>query len=79
VEGTMDEERRLFYVAITRAQKILGMSFCNSRKKYGELMPCHPSPFLNELPEDLVKWVDDEPVEKEKGADLFAGLRSAID
>jgi len=79
VEGTMDEERRLFYVAITRAQKILGMSFCNSRKKYGELMPCHPSPFLKELPEDLVKWVDDEPVEKEKGADLFAGLRSAID
>lgn len=79
VEGTMDEERRLFYVAITRAQKHLSMSFCNSRKKYGELVPCHPSPFLKELPEELVKWVDDEPVEKTKGIDLFAGMRAALD
>ncbi|HAV64172.1 MAG TPA: DNA helicase UvrD [Verrucomicrobiales bacterium] len=79
VEGTLDEERRLFYVAITRAQKYLAMSFCNARRKYGELSPCHPSPFLNELPNDLVKWVDDEPVEKSKGTDLFAGLRAALD
>jgi DNA helicase II / ATP-dependent DNA helicase PcrA len=79
VEGTMDEERRLFYVAITRAQKHLSMSFCNARRKYGELSPCQPSPFLQELPEDLVKWVDDEPVEKAKGLDLFSGMRAALD
>ncbi len=79
VEGTMDEERRLFYVAITRAQKHLSMSFCSSRRKYGELVPCQPSPFLKELPEDLVKWVDDEPVEKTKGTNLFAGMRAALE
>ena len=79
VEGTMDEERRLFYVAITRAQKHLSMSFCNARRKYGELTPCQPSPFLKELPEDLVKWVDDEPVEKTKGINLFSGMRAALE
>ena len=46
VEGTLDEERRLFYVAITRAQESLKVSHCSGRKRYGQLMPCHPSPFL---------------------------------
>ena len=46
VEGTLDEERRLFYVAITRAMQTLTISHCGGRKKYGALMPCHPSPFL---------------------------------
>lgn len=44
-EGTMDEERRLFYVAVTRAMKTLSISHCGGRKKYGQVMPCHPSPF----------------------------------
>ena len=43
VEGTLDEERRLFYVAITRAMQTLTISHCLSRKKYGQPMPCHPS------------------------------------
>jgi DNA helicase-2/ATP-dependent DNA helicase PcrA len=45
VEGTLDEERRLFYVAVTRAMQTLTISHCGGRKKYGTLMPCHPSPF----------------------------------
>src|SRR6185295_6286437 len=45
VEGTLDEERRLFYVAITRAMVTLSLSYCLGRKKYGEMTPCHPSPF----------------------------------
>ena len=53
-EGTLDEERRLFYVAITRAQVTLTMSHCENRRKFGELIPCHPSPFLKEIPEELV-------------------------
>src|SRR5258707_13544894 len=54
LENTLDEERRLFYVAITRARETLTLSYALGRKKYGETVPCHPSPFLLELPEELV-------------------------
>src|SRR5256886_3753752 len=43
-EGTFDEERRLFYVAITRAMQTLTISHCTGRRKYGQFMPCRPSP-----------------------------------
>ena len=81
VEGTMDEERRLFYVAVTRAQERLTLSHCESRKKYGQAMPCHPSPFLNELPPEYVEHADQkgrEPVKVEAGKSLFAAMRAAI-
>ncbi len=55
VEGTLDEERRLFYVGVTRAMQSLAISHCAGRKKYGQLMPCHPSRFLKELPPELVE------------------------
>jgi superfamily I DNA/RNA helicase len=54
-EGTLEEERRLFYVAVTRAMHSLAVSHCGGRKKYGQLMPCHPSRFLRELPPELVE------------------------
>jgi DNA helicase II / ATP-dependent DNA helicase PcrA len=79
-EGTLDEERRLFYVAITRAKQTLAISHCASRKKYGQMMPCHPSPFLKELPEDLVEHADEkakQPVKADAGKDFFAAMRSA--
>lgn len=82
VEGTLDEERRLFYVAITRAMQSLTISHCGGRKKYGQLMPCHPSPFLKELPEDLVEHADAkarEPVTVDSGKDMFAAMRAALD
>ena len=81
VEGTLDEERRLFYVAITRAQETLTISHCAGRKKYGQVMPCHPSPFLNELPAEYVEHADQkprEPVKAEAGKNLFAAMRAAI-
>ena len=81
VEGTMDEERRLFYVAITRAKETLTISHCGGRKKYGQLLPCHPSPFLKELPADLVEDADEkgrQPVKVDAGKNLFANLRAAI-
>ncbi len=81
VEGTMDEERRLFYVAVTRAMQTLTISHCGGRKKYGQLLPCHPSPFLKELPEELVEHSDAKskaPVALESGKNLFAAMRSAI-
>jgi superfamily I DNA/RNA helicase len=81
-EQTLDEERRLFYVAITRAKKRLTLSHCGARKKYGQLMPGHPSRFLRELPEELVEHADEKakvPVTVETGKDMFAAMRAAIE
>ncbi len=80
-EGTMDEERRLFYVAVTRAMQTLAISHCGGRKKYGQLLPCQPSPFLKELPEELVEHSDSKtktPVAQDSGKNLFAAMREAI-
>jgi superfamily I DNA/RNA helicase len=81
VEGTLDEERRLFYVAVTRAMESLVITHCLGRKKYGQTLPCHPSPFLKELPEELVERSDSKskaPVAQDSGKNLFAAMRSAI-
>ncbi|MGD6027773.1 ATP-dependent helicase, partial [Xanthomonas citri pv. citri] len=51
----MEEERRLFYVAITRAEKKLVMSFATSRYRFGQLKPCEPSRFLNEVDPEFLK------------------------
>ncbi len=80
-EGTLDEERRLFYVAITRAQKTLSITHCQGRKKYGQLLPCHPSEFLHELPTDLVEWSHEKakkPVPPSAGKSLFDSLRAVV-
>jgi len=82
LENTLDEERRLFYVAITRARKGLTLSFALGRKKYGETVPCHPSPFLNEVPEELIENADvkgRQPVTVSSGKDLFSAIRASID
>jgi superfamily I DNA/RNA helicase len=82
VEGTMDEERRLFYVAVTRAMLTLSISHCSGRKKYGQLLPCHPSPFLKELPPELVEDGDKKgktPVSPKSSKDMFAAMRAALE
>jgi superfamily I DNA/RNA helicase len=81
-EGTMDEERRLFYVAVTRAMETLTISHCGGRKKYGQLLPCRPSPFLKELPPELVEDADEkgkQPVAVDSGKDMFAAMRAALE
>ena len=82
VDGTLDEERRLFYVAITRAMQTLMLSHCAGRKKYGQLLPCHPSQFLKELPPELVENADEKaktPVNTESGRNMFAAMREALE
>jgi superfamily I DNA/RNA helicase len=81
-EQTLDEERRLFYVAITRAKKCLTLSHCGARKKYGQSVPAHPSRFLRELPGELVENAEEKakiPVTVEAGKDIFAAMRAAIE
>jgi superfamily I DNA/RNA helicase len=81
VDGnTLDEERRLFYVAITRAMQTLTLSHCAARKKHGALLPRQPSIFLNELPPDLLESGDEKakrPVAAGDGKKYFAALRMA--
>jgi DNA helicase II / ATP-dependent DNA helicase PcrA len=49
LEGNLDEERRLFYVGITRAKRNLTVTHCTNRLRYGSPTPCHPSSFLKDL------------------------------
>ena len=53
----LEEERRLFYVAITRAEKKLTITHAATRFKYGNLEYCEPSRFLEELPQNLLTYV----------------------
>jgi len=81
VEGTLEEERRLFYVSITRAMQTLNITHCGGRKKYGQLTPCHPSTFLKELPPELVEHADEkgrQPVAVTSGKGMFSAMRDSL-
>lgn len=55
-EDNIEEERRLAYVGITRAQRELTFTMCKERRQYGELIKPEPSRFLYELPQDDLEW-----------------------
>ncbi|KAA2009170.1 UvrD-helicase domain-containing protein [Escherichia coli] len=61
-EDNIDEERRLAYVGITRAQKELTFTLCKERRQYGELVRPEPSRFLLELPQDDLIWEQERKV-----------------
>jgi DNA helicase-2/ATP-dependent DNA helicase PcrA len=50
----LEEERRLFYVAVTRAKRHLWLSHANSRYRFGQLVQNDPSRFIEEMPEDKI-------------------------
>ena len=82
-EGSRDEERRLFYVGITRAMERLTITYCNNRIRYGEPTPCQPSSFLGELDRKHVEEVSfDEvassPADEEVAASYFARMREML-
>jgi DNA helicase-2/ATP-dependent DNA helicase PcrA len=64
IAGSLEEERRLFYVAITRARDKLYISCCQKRRHMQNADECGPSPFLEEIPQHLIK--QHEPI---SGAD----------
>ena len=81
--GTVEEERRLAYVGITRARRTLTLTLARQRKTYGELMDCTPSRFLDELPAELLEWegrADREDPERKqaRGQSAIDGLRSLL-
>lgn len=83
-EGTCDEERRLLYVGITRAQQKLTMTYCGSRMRYGERVLTDCSSFLKEIPEDQLQWefydqIMSREVSPEETGEFFDSLRGLLD
>lgn len=80
---TIEEERRLAYVGITRARKRLAITFARNRRRGGEWQTCQPSRFLQELPQDLLSWEGGETElpaveQKRRGQERLAGLRGLL-
>ena len=75
----LEEERRLFYVAITRAKQRLFLSSCRSRRRRGRQAAVEPSPFLAELPAELIEHHrEDEEVSSEEATRLFAEMKHGL-
>jgi DNA helicase-2/ATP-dependent DNA helicase PcrA len=75
-ETNLDEERRLFYVAITRARRRVFLTAAASRRRRGRPVPAEPSPFLEELPQEHLEYIHEEPeVSREEAARLLSDLR----
>ncbi|MEN8178236.1 MAG: DNA helicase Rep [Pseudomonadota bacterium] len=82
-DENIEEERRLAYVGITRAQRSLTMTYAAKRKRYGELVRCEPSRFLQELPADDLSWEGrksdlSKEQKQERGAAHLANLKSML-
>lgn len=74
--GDVEEERRLFYVALTRAREKLFLTACKKRHRMRDLVDCEPSPFIEEIPAELVTYHEpDLKDEEEQIADMFAKMR----
>ncbi|MCE7661598.1 DNA helicase Rep [Vibrio fluvialis] len=80
-EDNVEEERRLMYVGITRAQRELTFIMCKERRQFGELLKPTQSRFLDELPYDDVEWeIKKKPLSQEermaKGQAHIANIRA---
>lgn len=78
----IEEERRLMYVGITRAQRTLTLTYAGERKQYGEKIESTPSRFLDELPQDDLIWEgvgpSDPVANKMKGKATMASLMNLL-
>lgn len=78
--GDVDEERRLFYVGVTRAKRRLVMSRCQTRKRHGQQRAVAPSRFLLDLPPGLFKEMQGawRPVNADERNDLVGGFLAKL-
>lgn len=80
--NTIEEERRLAYVGMTRAKETLTITYAQSRKRFGEYESTTPSRFLYELPQEYLDWEENkgEPVEvnPDEGKNRFAALKEML-
>ncbi|MBL9151989.1 MAG: UvrD-helicase domain-containing protein [Verrucomicrobiales bacterium] len=82
-EGTRDEERRLLYVGITRAQERLTLTWCRARKRYGDRMPCVQSSFFKEMDPAHLEILNYEDLAgrqatEEVAEDYFARIKALL-
>jgi superfamily I DNA/RNA helicase len=82
-DGVLDEERRLFYVGMTRAMRSLVITWCRARRKFGSPTHCRRSPFLEEIGrgsvvEESYEELANRPMETEEVAVQFARLRAQL-
>ncbi len=76
-DGGLDEERRLMYVAITRARRRLYLTFAQSRMLHGQVNYSLMSSFLRELPDDLLHWITPRLAQRNPYAASFTPQRAA--
>ena len=82
--GNVDEERRLMYVGVTRAQRSLHLSYCRRRRRAGESVDCQPSRFLAELAQEDLRWAgspvsaDEAAREKTAGSERLKQLKAML-
>ena len=82
-EKQIEEERRLMYVGITRAERSLQISYCNRRKRGKDWLACEPSRFLEEMPKDELVYAGGHAeavptVTKDEGMDKLARLKAML-
>jgi ATP-dependent DNA helicase Rep len=79
-EGNLEEERRLAYVGITRAQQTLAMTLATKRRQFGDFVSCDPSRFIDELPQEDLQWqgegIEDAENNEARGNETLAGLKN---
>ena len=76
IAGSIEEERRLFYVAITRAREKLYITSCQKRRYLQSTEECNPSPFLDEIPQHLIRY--HEPISAEEDEALAGEMLKKI-
>ena len=75
-DGDVEEERRLFYVAITRARDKLFLTSCQKRRKMQSVVDCTPSRFLDEIPVGLVEYHEpSQIVSNDKAMDILENMK----
>ncbi len=77
----VEEERRLMYVGITRAQRTLNISYCERRKQAREFIPCEPSRFIDEMGRDDVRFAggkEAKPVDKATGNARLDAMKAML-
>jgi ATP-dependent DNA helicase Rep len=83
--GAVDEERRLMYVGLTRAERSLHLSLCRTRTRAGGRIDTVPSRFLAELAQDDLRWAgaplppDEAAREKATGIERLKAMKAALD
>ncbi len=81
IDGRIEEERRLMYVGVTRAQRSLHLSYCEKRRQGRALIPCRVSRFIDEMGPAELRFSggeNDRPADRTRNAERFAGLKAIL-